>query len=82
MINRLESSQSPRGARPDVACPGCGYRPTAADRWVCAPDGCGHVWDTFGTGARCPGCGARFAWTVCPRCARTFAHRAWYRRAV
>ena len=66
-------------SRPDVACPGCGYEPMPDDRWVCAPDGCGHHWDTFATGARCPECDAQFPWTTCPRCGETFAHRAWYR---
>lgn len=65
--------------RPDVACPGCGYVPGPFDRWVCAPDGCGSLWDTFTTGGRCPECGAQFAWTVCPACGKTYSHRAWYR---
>ena len=39
-------------SRPNVACPGCSYVPSPWDRWQCAPDGCGHLWDTFETGAR------------------------------
>jgi hypothetical protein len=68
--------------RPDVACPGCRYVPSPYDRWVCAPDGCGNVWDTFETGAKCPVCDAQFPWTTCPACGQTFPHRAWYRRSA
>jgi DNA-directed RNA polymerase subunit RPC12/RpoP len=74
------SSDETDVVRRDVACPGCGYVPTQFDRWVCAPDGCGRLWDTFETGARCPDCGAQFIWTVCPGCNRTFPHKSWYRR--
>ena len=70
----------PNRTRPDVACPGCGYMPSAYDQWICAPDGCGHSWNTFDTGARCPECDAQFAWTTCPGCTRTYPHRAWYRQ--
>ena len=70
----------PNSMRPDVACPGCGYVPSAYDKWICAPDGCGHAWNTFDTGARCPECDAQFAWTACPGCTRTYPHRAWYRQ--
>ena len=72
-------SDAARAGRPDVACPGCGYVPTAGDRWMCAPDGCGALWDTFETGARCPDCGAKFVWTACPGCHRAFRHQSWYR---
>ena len=65
-------------ARPVVECPGCRYRPTLFDRWVCEPDGCGTHWDTFATAAKCPGCGAQFPWTACPACGKVFSHRAWY----
>ena len=71
----MESNQS----QSNVACPGCNYAPNESDRWMCAPDGCGHLWDTFATGAKCPSCGAQFPWTACPACAQTFPHKAWYR---
>ena len=77
-----EIPDKPESGRPDVACPGCHYRPTAFDVWICQPDGCGHVWDTFTTAGRCPGCDAQFPWTACPACGRAFAHKAWYARAV
>jgi len=50
-------------------------------QWLCAPDGCGGTFDTFATHARCPHCNAQFAWTACPGCGKSSAHRAWYRRA-
>src|SRR5687767_9384303 len=61
-----------------IACPQCSYHPSTEDRWMCAPDGCGTLWDTFATAARCPGCNAQFLWTVCPVCGRTSPHQAWY----
>lgn len=67
--------------RPDIACPACAFSPFVGMTWVCAPDGCGGVFDTFATGAQCPHCGAQFAWTMCPVCGKASAHRAWYRRA-
>ena len=76
------TSGSTGGGRPDVACPGCAYVPSPYDRWVCAPDGCGHMWDTFETRAKCPECGALFPWTTCPGCSKTYPHAAWYRRSA
>jgi rubrerythrin len=49
--------------------------------WRCAPDGCGAIFDTFETRARCPACQAQFAWTACPSCRAVSAHAAWYRAA-
>lgn len=50
----------------DLRCPSCGGAPPCADLWCC--DACGTKFDTFTTGARCPGCGKRFGWTSCPLC--------------
>jgi len=66
-------------ARPDIACPNCGFRPWPGLQWICAPDGCGGQFDTFETQAHCPYCDAQFAWTGCPACHVASAHRAWYR---
>jgi hypothetical protein len=74
----MKAAREAGGARPLVECPGCHYRPTPFDLWQCTPDGCGHIWDTFATAARCPGCGAQFPWTACPACGQVFPHRAWY----
>ena len=81
IVYRVVSQSAPESMseRPTVECPRCHYRPTPLDRWVCQPDGCGLLWDTFTTGAKCPGCGAQFSWTACPECGEVFSHRAWYR---
>ena len=68
----------PFSPRPGIACPRCGWQPYVGARWVCAPDGCGTAWDTFETGARCPGCDARFVWTDCLACGRRSPHQDWY----
>jgi hypothetical protein len=84
MTEPFDPTMSPGtpGGRPNVACPGCAYAPTPFDRWMCAPDGCGHMWDTFETRAKCPECGAVFPWTACPGCSKTYPHAAWYRRSA
>ena len=64
--------------RPDVACPRCGYVPVTGESWRCSPDGCGALFDTFETHAKCPRCDATFSWTACPACGKISAHRAWY----
>jgi len=64
--------------RPDIRCPACAFSPAVGLQWVCIPDGCGGAFDTFATRARCPHCGAQFAWTQCPACGRTSPHGAWY----
>jgi hypothetical protein len=46
--------------------------------WMCAPDGCGALFDTFETRARCPQCDAQFSWTACLACGQASAHQAWY----
>lgn len=61
-----------------ISCPHCGWVPSPMSRWICAPDGCGTVWNTFETGARCPTCDAQFSFTVCLQCERASPHRAWY----
>ena len=64
--------------REGVACPGCGATPEVGDLWTCAPDGCGAMFDTFATEARCPACGAHFRWTQCASCGKASPHAAWY----
>ena len=80
MTDGPPDSFPPADGHRDVACPGCGYRPPVGLQWVCSPDGCGGMFDTFATRAQCPHCEARFAWTMCPACEKAFAHRAWYGR--
>ena len=67
--------------RHDIACPACGFSPFVGTQWVCSPDGCGGMFDTFATRARCPHCQAQFSWTACPACQRVSGHKAWYRGA-
>lgn len=69
-----------RLARSAVRCPKCGYVPSDRDLWLCAPDGCGTTWNTFETGAHCPGCGAHHPQTACPACAQWSPHSSWYPR--
>ncbi len=65
-MNELPEPQPSIGNRPGITCPGCGFAPVAGMEWVCAPDGCGGMFDTFATQGACPHCEARFAWTMCP----------------
>jgi hypothetical protein len=67
--------------REHVACPNCHEAPWVGDTWICSPDGCGGVFDTFATGAVCPHCDARFTWTACGFCLTSSAHRLWYRNS-
>ncbi|CAG0985924.1 hypothetical protein BURK1_02002 [Burkholderiales bacterium] len=64
--------------KPDIRCPACRWRPGAEARWTCLP-ACGTVWNTFSTGGRCPGCGARWHRTQCLACGVVSPHRDWYR---
>lgn len=66
--------------RTNVACPGCGFAPFVGMQWFCGPDGCGGMFDTFASRAKCPHCEAQFQWTMCPACGKTHSHAAWYRR--
>ena len=75
MVERQMRSSTARG---DIACPACGFSPSAGMLWLCAPDGCGAMFDTFATHARCPQCEAHFQWTACPVCQKATAHEAWY----
>jgi hypothetical protein len=58
-----------------IRCPKCLFQPSGDIRWNCR---CGHAWNTFETGGKCPAC--RFQWeeTVCPYCGEMSEHGAWY----
>ena len=60
-----------------IYCPKCEWAPGPHDRWACGP-GCGTVWNTFDTRARCPGCGKQWRLTQCLRCLRLSPHEDWY----
>jgi Zn-dependent protease len=63
----------------DLHCPSCGQSPPCADLWAC--DACGKKFDTFVTGALCPGCGKGFGWTSCPLCGTVHPSESWKSRA-
>lgn len=63
----------------EIRCPRCNYKPHPHDRWICR---CGHVWNTFDTGAICPACGYAWAVTQCGCCSLWSPHRDWYRELI
>jgi hypothetical protein len=63
------------GAR--IRCPKCAWVPRREDRWGCR---CGHAWNTFDTGGKCPGCGFQWSVTQCLRCKEYSPHLDWYVR--
>ncbi len=58
-----------------IHCPKCRWEPRPGDRWACS---CGHEWNTFDTGGRCPACGKTWHDTMCLACARWSKHVDWY----
>ena len=58
-----------------VACPSCGWVPPRGATWRCD---CGHEWNTFETGGRCPGCLKIWRTTECFSCHQLLAHHQWY----
>jgi hypothetical protein len=60
-----------------IRCPQCHWEPSRHDAWRCSP-GCGHVWNTFDTAGRCPGCSTQWTSTACLRCHVWSAHDDWY----
>jgi hypothetical protein len=64
----------------EIYCPKCHWVPDGKPHWRCT---CGTVWDTFSTGARCPGCGKVWGYTRCvsPKkggCGSRSPHLDWY----
>lgn len=64
----------------DAACPSCKAAPFKGDFWTC--NHCGRRFDTFATGALCPGCQQTFPLTMCPECHRRHAMSEWFAQAV
>ncbi|MFT3946624.1 MAG: hypothetical protein QM763_06585 [Agriterribacter sp.] len=63
-----------------IRCPKCSWKPDGGAHWQCT---CGTIWDTFSTGARCPGCGRVWEYTQCVDrlmggCSQTSPHLNWY----
>ena len=60
-----------------IRCPRCAWRPSAHDRWHCAP-GCHCQWNTFATAGVCPQCEKEWAETACLTCHQWSPHADWY----
>jgi len=66
-----------------IACPKCDWEPDGGDHWQCT---CGHLWNTFDTGGKCPKCGKEWKHTQCPLpfeslggCGAWSPHIDWYK---
>lgn len=62
-------------AEDKIACPRCNWEPRSYDHWLCS---CGHQWNTFETGGRCPACKLQWEDTQCKSCAAWSPHLDWY----
>jgi hypothetical protein len=64
----------------EIRCPKCNWEPDGKPYWQCT---CGIQWDTFSTGARCPGCGKVWEDTQCilhaGGCGGWSPHLDWYK---
>lgn len=79
-VTTAETEPALRTGHPrKIRCPKCTWEPTAADRWWCT---CGHTWNTFDTGGRCPGCHRQWLETQCRLCDEWSPHEQWYERAA
>jgi len=62
-----------------IRCPKCSWEPDGQPYWMCS---CGHSWDTFSTGGRCPACGKAWEQTQCIEdaggCPKWSPHFDWY----
>lgn len=58
-----------------IRCPLCQWRPRKEDLWGCR---CGHAWNTFETGGKCPACAHQWQVTQCLQCHAFSAHLDWY----
>jgi uncharacterized C2H2 Zn-finger protein len=60
-----------------IRCPKCDWEPDAGSRWRCS---CGHTWNTFDTGGRCPKCSKVWEDTQCLswECHKWSPHLHWY----
>lgn len=60
---------------PGIRCPKCQWRPRSKMKWVCD---CRHVWNTFATRGKCPGCPKQWTETHCSGCREWSPHDDWY----
>ena len=68
--DKREKSEGPK-----IRCPRCRWRPGRRDLWMCH---CSHVWNTFDTHGKCPGCNFQWTDTMCLQCHQWSAHVDWY----
>lgn len=69
----LRLAKLPR--RAGYTCPTCNTAPPLGNYWKCSQ--CGQPFDTFETGAVCPGCRTQFPATRCLDCGRQHPLHAW-----
>jgi Zn-dependent protease len=69
----LKVAKIPR--REGYACPRCHSAPPLGQYWKCRK--CGTTFDTFQTGAACPGCGERYDVTTCLDCRESRPMHEW-----
>jgi hypothetical protein len=63
-----------------ILCPKCDWEPDGGPHWECT---CGHHWNVFDTGGKCPSCSKIWIETQCPSniggCNAWSPHIDWYR---
>jgi hypothetical protein len=73
--DKVEKKKASSGG--GIRCPKCRWIPRGYDRWMCH---CRHVWHTFDTRGKCPGCGFQWTQTKCLACHQWSEHEAWYEK--
>jgi Zn-dependent protease len=74
----LKIAKIPR--RDGFACPRCHSAPPLGEFWKCRQ--CGTSFDTFRTGAACPGCSSRYDVTTCLDCRESRPMMEWATTAI
>ena len=74
----LKIAKIPR--RDGFACPRCHSAPPLGEFWKCRQ--CGTSFDTFRTGAACPGCSSRYDVTTCLDCRESRPMMEWTTTAI
>lgn len=78
ILSSMLRNQRELTRRANVRCPACSWRPPIRPLWLCHPDGCGTLFDTFACRGECPSCKRTFEETACPSCKAWSPHAAWY----
>lgn len=68
--------QGPSRTGRKISCPICHWAPPIGEFWQC--EECLTEFDTFETGAKCPGCENEWEKTTCLACTRESVHGLWY----